>query len=79
MLSIKVSDTFRDVLLGGDPGHTQPGVASQGLSAPSGNLAGLDLGQQLQQIVRGELRRMLEVNVNLLARLYRAVGSMFDY
>ena len=36
-------------------------MASQGVSVPPGSLAGLDLGQQLQQIVRGELRRMLEV------------------
>ena len=35
------------------------------MSAPSENLAG-DLGQQLQQIVRGELRKMLEVSIPYL-------------
>ena len=42
----------RGGLLGGDPGHTMPGVENQ---------AGQELGQQLQHIIRGELRRMLEV------------------
>ena len=54
---------FRGGLLGGDPGHTVPGVGSQGVSAPLGNQAGAELGQQLQQIIRGELRRMLEVGL----------------
>ncbi|XP_060600361.1 uncharacterized protein LOC132753839, partial [Ruditapes philippinarum] len=54
-------------LPGGDPRHTAPSVGDQGImsqqpgSAGNVNLAGMDLAQQLQHIVRGELRRMMEV------------------
>lgn len=60
---------YRGGLLGGDPGQTAPPGGAQGImpqqagsvSSVPANLAGMDLAQQLQLIVRGELRRMMEV------------------
>lgn len=56
--------------MGGDPSQTAPPGGEQGIihqqpgtsvsSAPM-SVAGMDLAQQLQHIVRGELRRMMEV------------------
>ncbi|XP_053394280.1 ciliogenesis and planar polarity effector 1-like isoform X3 [Mercenaria mercenaria] len=62
-------DYYRGGLLGGDPSRTAPPGGEHVImpqqsgtvgSAPV-NLAGMDLAQQLQHIVRGELRRMMEV------------------
>ncbi|KAH3779454.1 hypothetical protein DPMN_157257 [Dreissena polymorpha] len=58
----------RGGLLGGDPAHTAPSVMNDvqaGTQAGAGNpvnVQGMDLAQQLQLIVRGELRRMMEVS-----------------
>ena len=43
------------------------------MSAPAENLAG-DIGQQLQQIVRGELRKMLEVSIPYLFGYINILG-----
>lgn len=62
-------------MLGGDLGH--PNVGSQGVPVTVGSHAGLDLGQQLQQIIRGELRRMLEVGAHVLIGLPTALKRTY--
>ncbi|XP_052775729.1 ciliogenesis and planar polarity effector 1-like isoform X2 [Mya arenaria] len=53
---------YRSGLLGGDLAQTAPPITGvqHGADNPV-NMAGMDLAQQLQAIVRGELRRMMEV------------------